>query len=276
MSKTPLTLEEIQALCLDMLRFVDRICKAEHIQYFMSGGTLLGAVRHQGFIPWDDDIDLMMSRPDFERFLRVAPKYMDERYTMVHPRTQGDFSMPWARILDGFTHVKPSPLRKDGFTTLFVDIFPIDGLPYNGKLSKLFFKRIRFYDILLQCARRTKVAPDERLKWLKRPLMALARMRKPNSYANAMDRAAAILDFGKAKYAGVCVVTHYGERERMPAEVFRGSVPLRFCGESFPAPIGYETYLHGLYGDYMQLPPEDKRCSLHRIEAFVLGKEERK
>ena len=270
-----LNLDEIHAILADMLRQVDRICKAEGITYFLSGGTLLGAIRPKGFIPWDDDIDLMMPRPEFERFLRSAAKHLPPRYTLAFPGLTPDYAFPWIRIHDNHTAIADSGMQKARTQTLFLDIFPIDGLPSNPKLSELFFRDIRLHDILLKCARKKDLYPDERLKWLKRPLMALTRLRKLENYALSLDRAAKRLSFEKARYAGVCVVTHYGSRERMPAEVFRGSVDVPFEGESYPAPIGYDTYLHGLYGDYMQLPPEDKRGSLHNIKAMIVSEEDR-
>lgn len=267
--------QEIQAICLDTLRLVDKICKRENIPYFLSGGTLLGAVRHQGFIPWDDDIDLMMPRADYERFLKAAPKYMGTRYALAHPKLRSDYPFPWIRILDLHTRVETSGKQKLSSGTLFLDIFPIDGLPANEKWSNLFFKEIRARDILLKCSRRAGLFEDERLQALKRVLMRLTAFRSPSSWARALNRAAMRHDFSKAKYAGVVTVTHYGSRERMPVEVFRGTTYVTFEGGRYPAPIGYHTYLSRLYGDYMTLPPEEERFSRHRLRAHIVSEEDR-
>lgn len=271
-----MTQKEIQAACMDMLRLVDRICKAERIPYFLSGGTLIGAVRHKGFIPWDDDIDVMIPRPEYGRFLKAAPKYVAGRYAFAHTSTSEDYATPWIRIWDQHTHLKGSGVQKMYNQHLFLDVFPIDALPSNKLLSDLFFKKIRAYDIMLKMARRNGLYANERLKWLKKLLIPIASLRSPRRWADSMDRAAGKRSFAKAKYAGVVTVTHYGSRERMPIEVFRGSVPVTFEGETFPAPIGYDTYLKNLYGDYMQLPPEDKRVSLHNMEAYMISEEERR
>lgn len=258
-----------------MLRLVDEICRQESICYFLSGGTLLGAVRHQGFIPWDDDIDVMMPRPDYERFLKAAPKYMNERYVLAHPRVRQDYAMPWIRIWDMHTRIRPSFTQKVSTPTLFLDIFPIEGLPSSERACKRFYTEIRARDILLKCARRSALFEDERQQTLKRILMVLTRFRSPASWARGLDRAAKRRDFDKAKYCGVCTVTHYGMRERMPAEVFRGTTHVTFEGREYPAPIGYDTYLKRLYGDYMKLPPEAERFSRHRIEAYDATEEEK-
>lgn len=276
MEKKYLSLEEYHAVLFDMLKQVDSICHAERLRYFLSGGTLLGAIRHKGFIPWDDDIDLMMPRPDYEIFLKRAEKRLPKRYILAFPDRTKDYSQPWIRIFDTRVAVDDSGMQRTLTRSLFVDIFPIDGLPSNRTLSNLCFKRVRAWDILLKCARRKALYPDERLKWLKKPMMALTRVRTLPKYAVSLNKSARRCSFERAHYAGVLATTHYGSRERMPVEVFRGSVQVPFEGALFPAPIGYDTYLSRLYGDYMQLPPEEKRVSQHNLHAYLISEEEKK
>ncbi len=270
MSETLMSISEMQSLCFGMLKFVDDICRREKLTYWLSGGTLLGAARHKGFIPWDDDVDLMMPRPDYERLLQLAPRYSNERYAFIHPRLTPDTSSAWLRVWDLSTRLHTSGKVKKNAESLFLDIFPVEGLPANSLLSELFFKHARWHDIWLKSARRKELWDNERLQSLKRVLMVLTTRRGPNYYARKLDRFCARHDFNHSKYAGVMVTTHYGSRERMPIEVFSDTVELEFCGELFPAPVGWDTYLKGLYGNYMELPPEEKRYSKHHFMASAV------
>ena len=141
-------------------------------------------------------------------------------------------------------------------------------MPSNPRLAAAFFKEIRARDALF------RLRAQEGLPARRAPAMAEAAAHgadpraRAERYALSLCRAAGRLSFEKARYAGVCVITHYGSRERMPVEVFRGAVDLPFEGRRYPAPIGYATYLRALYGDYMRLPPESERVSLHNLKAW--------
>lgn len=261
-----LTARQIQLVGLNLLKYFDEVCRSHDLRYFLSGGTLLGAVRHQGFIPWDDDVDVMMPRPDYERLMQLLAEDDHPRYRFMMD-DGNKYSTPYLRLLDTHTDV-----CYDGYTIatvphLFLDIFPIEGLPDDEKQCRQFYKKMRMYDIMYRAVRKQKFLPNERLQLLKVVVRAAARLTGGSAaWCRRFDRAAKKIEFGTTRYAGVCLIAHYGVREMMPAEVFQGSVPVRFEDGEFPAPVGYDRYLRGLYHDYMQLPPEEKRVSGHKIK----------
>ena len=265
MSQTFLTTRQIQLVGLNMLKHFDSVCREHNLTYFLSGGTLLGAVRHQGFIPWDDDVDVMMPRPDYNRLLEIASQASTERFVFLS-RTEGSYETPYLRVMDTHTVVMQNGYLDQSVPHLFLDIFPIEGLPDNEKACRAFYKKMRAYDIMYQSVRKVKFRENERLQWLKTCVHYFARITGGTSaWCRRFDRAAQKIPFGTTKHSGVCLIAHYGFRECMPAEVFNDTVNVTFEGMEFPAPVGYDRYLSGLYRNYMQLPPEDKRIT-HKLD----------
>ena len=269
-----LTTRQIQLVCLNMLKYFDALCRQHNLRYFLSGGTLLGAVRHQGFIPWDDDIDVMMPRPDYQRLLQLTGSAEHPRYRFLMDDGNA-YSTPYLRLLDTDTEVHAVSYSIATVPHLFLDIFPIEGLPDDEKQCRAFYKKMRMYDIMYRAVRKKQFMPGERLQALKVVVRACARLTGGSSaWCRRFDRAAQKIEFGTTTHAGVCLIAHYGAREMMPTEVFQGSIPVRFEDAEFPAPVGYDRYLSGLYHDYMQLPPEEKRVSLHRLTCHYAAKHE--
>ncbi len=252
-----------------MLKFVDEICRREKLTYWLAYGTLLGAVRHKGFIPWDDDVDLMMPRPDYEKLVDAAQRLSNGHYAFFHPRLREDYAQSWIRVYDLGTRVELSKKLKYSPTNLFMDIFPVDALPSNPLLSKLFFLRVRLRHILLKCSRKIGVWKGERLPILKKVIAAVTSRLPSALYARLLDRFCAQGNFETAEFVGVCALTNYGARERLPKSVFRDTVRLSFCDGEYPAPVDWDVYLKAHYGDYMQLPPEEERVPKHKMRATI-------
>lgn len=264
-----LSLRQIQMVGLDMLRYFDRLCSERGLRYFLSGGTLLGAVRHQGFIPWDDDVDVMMPRPDYNRLCEWMDGHRDGRYLILQTGEHTDYATPYLRVLDTRTHVIPTEYMRHSVPHLFLDVFPIEGLPDDERTCLRFYRKMRAYDVMYQSSKKAQFQPGERLQALKKLFIGLARRTGGTAaWARRFNKAAQKTPFGQTKHAGVCVIAHYGARERMPLDVFSESVPVTFEGQTFPAPKGYDVYLRNLYGNYMQLPPEEKRFSAHRLRCW--------
>lgn len=256
-----LSIREIQLSCFDVMKAFDAFCRENHLTYFLSGGTLLGAVRHKGFIPWDDDVDLMMPRADYQRMLTIP--FPDENYGFFSLEAMPKYSRAWVRMTDRRTKVTNTTLFANDTAATYIDIFPIDGIPAGKWASKWYFIRIRILDALCKCAKRNYVPKGQRFLILKKVLRVLLAPIGAHRFAVWMNRVARRYPFETSAYRGVTMVTHYGMREMMPAEVFDRAVDVEFEGLKMPAPVGYDTYLTNLYGDYMTPPPAHQQMSDH-------------
>jgi len=257
-----LSIQEAQDISFSLFLEFKKICERHNLRYYLSGGTLLGAVRHKGFIPWDDDMDVMMPRPDYEKLLQLKLE-LPQHFELFSSEIDPQYNYPFAKLCDMRYKVYFEHHLEERSIGMFIDIFPIEGLP-DGKVGKkLYFKTMAILNILRNAALRSAFLPDEKYLLIKKMLMPFVRRKGSNYYARMMNRFAARIPFGKTAHAGVTTITHYGSREWMRREVFESGEPLPFRDQLCAVPKGWDEYLRNLYGDYMQLPPEDKRCTDH-------------
>lgn len=246
------TVKKMQKIVLEIMCDIDDYCKENGIRYFLSGGTCLGAVRHQGFIPWDDDGDLMMPRSDYEKFLKQFPKAYS-KYGIgslsLNPKWQRQYTRVWNKK----TSWKSKNL--DDLTMgIFVDIFPIDGLPESALGRKLFFTRVKTLSAMGNAIVKRSFLDGEKYRTIKKVAGAIFKPIGSRFFAVRMEKLARKYSFDASTYVGVSMAAHYGERETIEAEDMKTAVYLPFEGRDFPVPIGYKTYLSNLYGDYMTIP----------------------
>ena len=265
-----LNLEEIKQVELSMLLVVDEFCKKNKIRYYLIGGSLLGAVRHKGFIPWDDDIDIGMPRPDFERFVRIAPDYFRSRNLSVQygDGENSECLYPYCQIWDLNTRIKRKYTNLSKY--LWLDILVIDGLPEDDHEVVQIYKDCHFYSQIIQMAN-TVLGEGTTFfrKCAKYILKPLARLYGDRRALRKIIAIAKKNDYEKSKYVGVVTGGLYGAGERMLKSEFEIPVAVEFEGHTFQACSCWDSYLTGIYGDYMQLPPPEKR-KIHEIEAYLM------
>lgn len=255
-----LTLEEIHQRELKMLKLFVKICEEHDLKYYLAGGTLLGAVRHQGFIPWDDDIDVLMPRPEYERFQELVKDQPLRPEYEFHSSALGNLLDPFCKMFDLSTRVDKDWVVDKYDCNLWIDIFPIDGLPEDdGEIERIYRKMLAARRRLRFMKAKTGTGKSK-LKIIVKPLLkpfALLLFGK-NRTVRYMDRTAKTYPYENSRFVGG-VAFGYGPQEKMVRADYEPQVDVMFEGCVVKAPACYDYYLRALYGDYMEFPPEDKR-----------------
>lgn len=262
-----LTLQEIKSVELEILSMFDEFCKKNSIKYFISNGTLLGAVKYKGFIPWDDDVDLLVPREDYNRLLKLFKD--SDRYRIFAIEKDKNYRYPFAKLCDMTT-------RKDEFgydngleLGVDIDIFPLDYWDNDLENAKREVRKINKSMFGLTLSKLRKPDSKNPLKRIaKGAVMLYCKMRGSNYYINKIIRDSVKEEQKGSAYIGNKVWCIYGVKEIIPAEVFEKTLYLEFEGKSYPAPIGYDAYLKSLYGEYRADLPKDKQVTHHRYNAY--------
>lgn len=267
-----LSLEEVKRIELNLLIQFDVLCQQNELYYTLCGGTLLGAVRHKGFIPWDDDIDVLMPRPDFNRLLseiNIKTKCLPE-YVRIVSWKNGQFNLPYIKLVDTRTKIN-IPYFNDKYKAdnLWIDIFPIDGNPVDERKLKRLYKKSKFYRKLV-CLKTAQIGAGKTpfRRMIKPVLIKLVSCLESNWLCQKIDTVSQTYSFEKSELIGG-VLWGYGPQERIEKKAYLEPVSIEFEGHFFNAPSNYHEYLTGLYKDYMQLPPENQRIT-HEMTAYML------
>ncbi|WP_310993598.1 LicD family protein [Aequorivita marina] len=256
-----LNIEQVKEIQLSILQKVADFCDNNDVSYFLAAGTMLGAVRHKGYIPWDDDIDIIVPRPDFERLLKL---FDVDNLSLGYPSLSSNYLYPFLKISDNRTYLKEE-FTSEMNIGVHIDVFPLDGFPEEDKLIDCHLKKLKSLrkPILFKAFKF-----GNSLSSYKKTVLSVAKFFTPiNYYIKKTIKTAKLYDFESSKNAGIAV-WGYGKREICPRSVFDDSVIITFEKRRFKAPIGYKQYLENLYGDYMQLPSKNERKPKHSFKAF--------
>ena len=264
---------------LNILVEIDKICRENGFRYMLCGGTLLGAVRHKGFIPWDDDIDIFMPRNDYNKFIEHC-KNNNCSFELFSFDTNIYYTQLYAKACDRKTIIIDHEADiKNCRYGIWVDIFPIDGLGHSKKGAEKFLKSLSFSKYYHTAARWTSFSRSKRRAWYYEPIrffmFVLGRfVRDVNKLAKKTDKKCSSRAFADYEYCG-CVYGSYGLKEVMEKAVFEECVELPFEGHLFMCPKQFDIYLSNIYGDYMKLPPIEKQKSHHDFTAYYKEEEDK-
>ena len=260
-----LSVDEAKKIQLKILHFIDTTLSANNIQYWLDSGTLLGSIRHKGYIPWDDDIDLIIMRKDYDRAIDVLNASSDRYRVLTMDNTEGYFYL-FAKITDTKTHIIEKGLNEINELGVYIDLFPADYLPidpkeYKRHVNKIFALRSLIYYSMM-----------DKNKFMKAPLANKMKFLLGNLYGRnrAMKKVDQICREYSKRGEGYLadIVGSNSKKRKVPSSVFDETIMGEFEGEKYPIPAGYDTYLKILYGDYMTLPPEEKRVYTHGFRAY--------
>ena len=270
----PNHLEKLHSLHLTMALEVKRICEANNIPYFILAGTLLGAVRHKGFIPWDDDLDIGMLRVDYDKFVQIAPQQINSSFFLQNWDTEDRFPFPFSKLrVKDTLMIEKNNVHALGHKGIFIDIFPLDDVPLlvadqrkhrqlNFIINRILLKKCNY--VLEEDSSFTKKIAYSLIKFvsffipysfLKKTYRSICvRYRNPN--------ATAVVNLGGAySYA----------KETRQRSWLVSTVQLPFEDTTLSAGVGYIEELVHLYNDYMTPPPENKRYNRHGIVTLDFG-----
>jgi len=264
-------LKVLQRTLLGMLEDIDSVCDRENIRYYLIAGTLLGAVRHKDFIPWDDDLDIALPREDYDRFVENAPQWLGDRYHFQNYISDKNYFIPASKVrLNGSVFKEKALANLDIHHGVFIDIFPMDSVSENRVMRRLdsALYMLLFAGLMAKSGHSpyyTAQSPCE--KWLFGAIRLFSKLIPRRVIVFCTEKLMRRHNKSNSEVCGFCWQRldwlfrwdNFGKGRRIP-----------FAGKMFCAPQNPEECLRNQYGDYMRLPPEEERVPGHEVVEFSL------
>lgn len=259
-------LEKLKKTELEILIELDRICRKYNIKYTLGYGTLLGAIRHKGFIPWDDDVDVCMLRKEYNRFREVCKEELGEAFFYQSNETDPEYFHLFDKIRANNTIFKETYLAKYNIHHgVYIDIFPIDYIPSMGVRRKIQLLKFHFFRAGLMAK---YLDCNARKGWKKYAAICLKIFYAPfsvKSLYSSANRVAVQYNLSKENIVAYSFGSPYKGKDSFPVSYFEQVIDASFEGKKFFIPTFYDDILSNIYGDYMKYPPEKQRLTRHDL-----------
>lgn len=270
------TLRKVQLKELEILKEIKRVCDKNNINYWLDSGTLLGAVRHKGFIPWDDDSDVGMKREDYNKFLSIAEKELGDRFYLGTWHNSNHFGSPFAKVmLKGTKFIENNKVDSLEDSGIWVDIFPYDYIAYDDKGMNMVMKLEHLKRLIyMKTGRESWVRGNGsslREKLAYNVYLLISKVCSLQTLINKYEKIANTYNLnGKGNKIYQVCDEKFG-RLVYPKDIFDELDTIQFEDDVFSSPKRYKEYLTITYGDYMQLPPKEEREKGHNIVEVDFG-----
>ena len=260
-----LTVDERKAIQLDMLRHFDEFCRTNNIKYSIGEGSLIGAMRHKGFIPWDDDIDIIMLREEYDKFVKLYSNVKSPKYPILTMSPNSEWWECYSRLLDPNTQIYWG--EDKGLHGIWVAVLPIDNYPDDDNEWKKMVQRMN--KLILMCRLKTS-SWDRQRSWIHEISKLIVRKALPISpYKYAKKRESILTSYKDVKTKRRGFMSRWQHEPWVcSSEAFDDYIEAEFEGIKVPAFKGYDEYLRCQYGNWTELPPVEKRVAAHGFKVY--------
>ncbi|MDT2565986.1 LicD family protein [Enterococcus avium] len=255
----------LHSVGLEIIKEFVKICDEEGLTYYLSGGSLLGAVRHKGYIPWDDDADFTMPREDYEKFLAIADERFSERLQITNYKTDPNYHYYITRIQDTNTTVIEERIEGENkYTHVSIDIFPLDGTP-NGRVARnIHYFRVMFHRAMMSICYKDSIDKERKRNIFEQVLISILllipieKVINPFKEKEKIDKLMRKYDINKSEKIG-CLMGAYRTKQIVPKYYFGNGAYYDFENLKLRGPEMFDEYLKQMYGEYRKIPSVKNR-----------------